>query len=152
MLNHILTPARWAVTWDLGPISSKPPRSGTRDGRIDRNSTVFQHSLLCPTFSCRQLKAIRRLSSQSFRRRAPGSGNLRPRPHVTCSTTISLFATTNTFRSVRSLASRTLYLRRIFLYCLGIHGALGCSTTVGDHSECNSYHIQIGLLERSPCT
>jgi len=101
-------------------------------------SAVFQHSLLCPTFSCRQLKAIRRLSSQSFRRRAPGSGNLRLRPHVTCSTTISLFATTKTFRSVRSLASRTLYLRRKKLYCLGIHGALDCSTTVGDHSECNS--------------
>ena len=92
-------------------------------------------------------------SKLSFRRRAPGSGNLRPRPHVTCSTTkVSLFATTKTFRSVRSLASRTLYLRRKFLYCLGIHGALDCSTTVGDHSECNSYHIQIGLLERSPCT
>jgi len=71
-------------------------------------SAVFQHSLLCPTFSCRQLKAIRRLSSQSFRRRAPGSGNLRPRPHVTCSTTISLFATTKTFRSVRSLSIQDL--------------------------------------------
>jgi len=39
-LNHILTLARWAVTWDMGPISSKPPRPGTHDGRIDRNSTV----------------------------------------------------------------------------------------------------------------
>jgi len=25
-----------------GPISSKPPRPGTRDGRIDRNSTVVE--------------------------------------------------------------------------------------------------------------
>ena len=40
-LNHILTLARWAVTWDMGPISSKPPRPGTRDGRIDRNGTVY---------------------------------------------------------------------------------------------------------------
>ena len=39
--NHILTLAKWAVTCDLRPISSKPPRGAARDGRIDRNGTVF---------------------------------------------------------------------------------------------------------------
>ena len=34
-------PANWVVTCDLEPISAKPPRPVTRDGRTERNGTVL---------------------------------------------------------------------------------------------------------------
>jgi len=43
--NHISTSAKCTVTWDLGPISAKPPMSVTRDGRTEWNGTVVDISM-----------------------------------------------------------------------------------------------------------